>query len=240
MLDGLQPIKIDSLKEVCINRLEDLILSGAYSVGERLPPERELAKKLGVSRPVVHEAIVDLAVKGLVSMTPRIGTVVNDYRRQGSIALLTSLLEYHDGKLDPKLLEGMLNMRLLVEMENARLAARNRTDAQLEEFDRLLQQEAQADPSDIETITQLDFEFHLLVTIATDNLLYPLLINSFKPVYTNLTGQFFEDISVVPVVFDFHRQLVDAIRSRDEQKATDIMYKLLKHGEERLKEIVSK
>jgi GntR family transcriptional regulator, transcriptional repressor for pyruvate dehydrogenase complex len=239
MLDGLQPIKSESLKDVCIRRFEELILSGAISVGERLPPERELAKKLGVSRPVVHETIVDLATKGLVSMTPRIGTVVNDYRRQGSIALLTSLLEYHKGKLNPKLLDGMLNMRLLVEMENARLAAKNRTDAQLAEFDDLLRREAKADHADIEAITQLDFEFHLLITITTDNLLYPLLINSFKPVYTNLTGQFFKDISVVPVVFEFHRQLVDAIKDRNEQKATEIMYKLLTHGEERLREIVS-
>jgi GntR family transcriptional regulator, transcriptional repressor for pyruvate dehydrogenase complex len=239
MLDGLHPIKSESLKDGCIRRFEELILSGAFSVGERLPPERDLAKRLGVSRPVVHEALVDIAAKGLVSMTPRIGATVNDFRRQGSISLLTSLLEYHQGKIDPKLLEGMLNMRLLVETENARLSAKNRTDAQLKEFDNLLEQEARANHFEIEAITQLDFEFHLLVTIATDNLLYPLLINSFKPVYTNLTSQFFQDKSVVPVVFDYHRQLVDAIREHNEQKSMDIMWKLLKHGEERLKEIVS-
>jgi DNA-binding FadR family transcriptional regulator len=188
----------------------------------------------------VHEALVDIAAKGLVSMTPRIGATVNDFRRQGSIALLTSLLEYHQGKLDPKLLEGMLNMRLLVETENARLSAKNRTNAQLKEFDALLEQEAQANHSNTEAVTQLDFEFHLLITISTDNLLYPLLLNSFKPVYTNLTSQFFQDQSVVPVVFDFHRKLVDALRARDEQKAVDIMWRLLKHGEDRLKAIVSK
>jgi GntR family transcriptional regulator, transcriptional repressor for pyruvate dehydrogenase complex len=239
MLDGLHPIKTDRLKDVCIRRFEELILSGAFSVGERLPPERDLAKRLGVSRPVVHEALVNIAAKGLVSMTPRIGATVNDFRRQGSIALLTSLLEYHQGKLDPKLLEGMLNMRLLVETENARLAAKNRTDAQLEEFDELLEKESRANHADIEAITQLDFEFHLLVTIATDNLLYPLLINSFKPVYTNLTSQFFQDASVAPKVFDFHRQMVAAIQERNEQKSADIMWKMLKHGEERLRGIIS-
>jgi DNA-binding FadR family transcriptional regulator len=239
MQNGLHPIKSESLKDICIRRFEELILSGAFSVGERLPPERDLAKRLGVSRPVVHEALVDIAAKGLVSMTPRIGATVNDFRRQGSIALLTSLLEYHQGKLDSKLLEGMLNMRLLVETENARLAARNRTDAQLEEFHELLDEESRVNHTDIESITQLDFEFHLLVTIATDNLLYPLLLNSFKPVYTNLTSQFFQDASVVPKVFDFHRQMVTAIKDRDEQKSVDIMRKLLKHGEDRLREIFS-
>ena len=216
-----------------------MILSGTLSVGEKLPPERELAKRLGVSRPVVHEALVNLAAKGLVSMTPRIGTVVNDFRRQGSIALLTSLLEYHNGKLDPGLLEGMLNMRLLMEVENARLAAKNRTESQVDELKAVVRQEAESDLTDIETITGLDFEFHLIIAIATGNLLYPLLLNSFKPVYTNLTQKFFQDESVVPVVFGFHKDLADAISHRNEQAAADTMLRMLKHGEKRLKKITS-
>lgn len=216
-----------------------MILSGTLSVGEKLPPERELAKRLGVSRPVVHEALVDLAAKGLVSMTPRIGTVVNDFRRQGSIALLTSLLEYHNGRLDPGLLEGMLNMRLLMEVENARLAAKNRTESQVDELKAVVRQGAKSDPTDIETITGLDFEFHLIIAIATGNLLYPLLLNSFKPVYTNLTQKFFQDESVVPVVFGFHKDLADAISHRDEKAAADTMLRMLKHGEKRLKKITS-
>jgi len=240
MLNGLYPLKTDSLKEICIKRFEGLILSGAFSVGERLPPERELAKKLGVSRPVVHEALVDIATKGLVTMTPRKGTVVNDFRREGSVVLLTSLLEYHNGKLDPDLLEGLLNMRLLVEIENARLAAKHRTDAQLEEFKHVLKIESKIDHTDIDAVTGLDFEFHLILAISTDNLLYPLLLNSFKPVYTNLSGQFFKDVSVVSVVFDFHKKIVAAISARDAERAADIMHKMLIHGEERLRKIIAR
>ncbi len=240
MLDRLRPVRSDSLKEACVRRFEELILSGALAVGEKLPPERELARHLGVSRPVVHEALVDLAAKGLVSMTPRIGTIINDYRRQGSITLLTSLLAYQDGKLDPRLLEGMLNMRLLVETENARLAAKNRTDEQILEFHRITGREQAASAADIDAVTQLDFEFHLTVTIATDNLLYPLLINSFKPVYTNLSRQFFTDTSVVEEVFAFHSELVSAIADQDEPAAADVMWRMLKHGEDRLRNIVSR
>lgn len=240
MLDGLEPVKTESLKDICIKRFEGLILSGTFSVGERLPPERELAKKLGVSRPVVHEALVDIATKGLVTMTPRKGTVVNDFRRKGSVVLLTSLLEYHDGKLDPDLLEGLLNMRLLVEIENARLAAKNRTDAQLEEFNRVLDIETKIDHDDIDAVTALDFEFHLILAISTDNLLYPLLLNSFKPVYTNLSGQFFKDVSVVSDVFAFHKKLVAALSDQDAERAADIMHKMLSHGEDRLRKIIAR
>ncbi|MBW1983231.1 MAG: FadR family transcriptional regulator, partial [Deltaproteobacteria bacterium] len=95
MQELLKPIKSESLKEIFISRFENLILSGKLSIGQKLPSERELAIQLGVSRPVVHEGLVDLASKGLITLTPRIGTVVNDYRTEGSLTMLTSLFNYH-------------------------------------------------------------------------------------------------------------------------------------------------
>jgi len=239
MFDGLEPLKAESLKDVCIRRFEGMILSGAVAVGEKLPPERELAVRLGVSRPVVHEALVDLAVKGLVRLTPRKGSLVNDFRRQGSVTLLTSLLEYQNGRLDARLLDGLLNMRLLIETENARLAAENRTPAQMEELSALIALESAADPADTDAVTRLDFEFHLLLAIATDNLLYPLLLNSFKPVYTNLSGQFFKDSALVETVFAFHKEIVSAIAEKDQQQAAERMGRMLSHGEDRLRKIIA-
>lgn len=239
LIEGLEPLKAESLKEVCIRRFEGMILSGAVGVGEKLPPERDLAARLGVSRPVVHEALVDLAVKGLVSLTPRKGAVINDFRRQGSLTLLTSLLEYQNGRLESRLLDGLLNMRMLVETENARLAAENRTPAQMEELNALVTLESAADPEDTDAVTRLDFEFHLLLAIATDNLLYPLLLNSFKPVYTNLSGQFFEDTALVKTVFGFHKEIVTAIAEKDARQAAERMGRLLSHGENRLRTIIA-
>ena len=240
MLDTLKPVKTESLKEVCIRRFEELILSGKLPVGKKLPPERELASQLGVSRPVVHEALVEIAAKGLVSMVPRIGTTVNDYRREGSVAILTSLISYHNGMLDPKLLESLLAMRKLMEKENAKLAALNRTDEHIKEFKEILLQEEDVDHREIDQITLMDFNFHHLVAMATDNLSYPMLLNSFKPVYTSLSGQFFQDPEVIPVVFDFHKKLVDAIEKKDERKSVDIMHRILVHGEDRLREFIAK
>ena len=101
MREMLQPLRAASLKDVFIERLEELILSGKVSMGEKLPSERALALQLGVSRPVVHSGLVELAARGLVTLTPRVGAVVNDYRRQGSLALLNSLISYRRGALDP-------------------------------------------------------------------------------------------------------------------------------------------
>ncbi len=58
MQELFEPIRTESLKDVFIRRFEDLILSGKFPVGQKLPSERELALQLGVSRPVVHEGLV--------------------------------------------------------------------------------------------------------------------------------------------------------------------------------------
>jgi GntR family transcriptional regulator, transcriptional repressor for pyruvate dehydrogenase complex len=235
MRELLTPLKTESLKEVFISRFEGLILSGRLSMGQKLPSERELALQLGVSRPVVHEGLVDLATKGLISMKPRAGAVVNDFRREGSITLLNSLLNYHQGSLSPEILQGMMDMRRLIETETARLAARNRTGDHLSQFRELLQEESAAHFGKTECITDLDFRFHHLVAMASGNVIYPLFLNSLEEVYTNLSGVFFSDRTVLSAVFGFHKGMFEAIRKNDEKKSASIMKQILDHGEERLK-----
>jgi GntR family transcriptional regulator, transcriptional repressor for pyruvate dehydrogenase complex len=210
MQEILMPIKTESLKDVFVSRFEEFILSGKLSIGQKLPSERELALQLGVSRPIVHEGLVDLAAKGLVTIKPRVGTIINDYRKQGSLAILSSLINYHDGFIEPKLLDSMLEMRLLFEVEAARLAALRRTDDHMEAFKGILEKEEKASRAKIEKVVGLDFEFHHLVSIASGNVVYPLLINSFSQVYTNLSRQFFSDKKLIPHVFRFHGEMVEA------------------------------
>ena len=234
MQDLLQPISTTSLKELFIRQFEELILSGAFPIGQKLPSERELAMRLNVSRPVVHEGLVDLAAKGLITLIPRVGTIVNDYRKEGSLSLLSSLVNYHQGDLEPELLSSLLEMRLLFEVETARRAALHRTQDQLKSFRRLLQQEAATNHRDADGISALDFEFHHLVALASGNHIYPLLLNSFKNCYLNLAGQFFSDATVVPEVFAFHEAMVKAVDEKDENRAAQIMQRMLNHGAEHL------
>jgi DNA-binding FadR family transcriptional regulator len=237
--DILRPIRKESLKDVFVARFEDLILSGKFSIGEKLPSERELALRLGVSRPVVHDGLMDLVSKGLVSMKPRVGTIVNDYRREGSLSMLTSLVNYQNGKLDPRLFESMVEMRMLFEVETARLAAVRRTKEQLEELKGLLEEEAKVDSREIQRIAEFDFGFHHLVAMATGNFIYPLLLNSFRQVYTSFTKRFFADPEMVSVVFGFHRELAEAIEGKDETRAVEVMTRLLNHGRDRLQAMMA-
>jgi GntR family transcriptional regulator, transcriptional repressor for pyruvate dehydrogenase complex len=240
MREILKPLKADSLVEVFISRFENLILTGKIEIGMKLPSERELALQLGVSRPVVHEGLVDLAAKGLVTMRPRVGTVVNDYRREGSLAILNSIINFQQGDLDEALMESLLQTRLLMETETARLAAENRSDEHIQEFHNIVSAEERARPAELKTITDLDFSFHHLMGMASGNIIYPLLINSFKPVYKNFTMLFFSDPAMVPETVDFHRRMVKAIEEKDPDKATAIMHEMLAHGEHHLRKILGR
>jgi GntR family transcriptional regulator, transcriptional repressor for pyruvate dehydrogenase complex len=235
---NLQPFKMHSLKDACIARLEGLILSGELKAGEKLPPERELAARLSISRPVLHEALVDLAAKGLVTIAPRHGVTINDFRTDGSLAILSSLLSFHEGGLDPDMMQSLLDMRLLLETETARLAALQRSAGHLRQLEDILAREAAGDRSDPAALTELDFSFHLLVALASGNLIYPLIINSFKSVYTALTGAFFRKYpssTVIDQVAAFHARLVSTIQAGNSPAAGRIMEEMLKHGESLLK-----
>lgn len=235
----LQPIQSASLKELFIQKFEKLIFSGYFKIGEKLPPERDLAAKLGVSRPVVHEGLVDLAAKGLVTMTPRRGSVINDFRRHGSLFMLNSLFEYGEGEVSDKLLDSLLDLRRLVETENARQAAMHRTQAHLDALQALLAREAGADPDQAGPMAELDFEFHLLLALASENLVYPLLLNSMKCFYLSISCRFFSDPCVVPQVLGFHAGLVKAVETKDRDEAGRVMDEMLTHGQVHLKRLIA-
>jgi DNA-binding FadR family transcriptional regulator len=216
-----------------------MILSGQMVSGQQLPPERQLAEDLQVSRPVLHQALVDLAGKGLVEIVPRRGVFVSDFQTSGSCALLTALLTYHQGDLDPALMESLVEMRLLMEVETARLAARRRTEAHVQQFLALLDNEASADLSDAQALAEADFLFHQLVAQASGNFMYLLIINSFKPVYLNITLRFFaqhRDSKIPAEVFAHHRRLVEAIADQKSESAAAIMTEMLQHGVEHLEQ----
>ncbi len=230
----IEPLQVNSLKSACVARLEELILSGELKTGERLPAERDLAARLGVSRPVLHEALVDLAAKGLVTINPRRGVEISDFRKSGSTAILSSLLTFHNGEIDPKFVNSLFAMRMLVETETARLAAEHISDDQLKELREIIRQEKTLDRANLSKLVELDFELHLLISIASDNLAYPLILNSFKTVYTHFTSAFYVKAASLPVideVMTYHEKLANAIAAHDTLQSAETMKQMLIHGE---------
>lgn len=77
-----------SLKELFVQKLQGMILSGELPMGEKLPSERELCQQMGVSRAVVNGGITELARQGFLEVRPRQGAYVADYRRDGNMETL--------------------------------------------------------------------------------------------------------------------------------------------------------
>ncbi len=233
----LEPLTVPSLKEECVSRLERLILSGQLQIGQRLPSERDLAQTLGVSRPILHEAVVDLASKGLVTISPRRGVFINDFRITGSFPLFLSLINYKHGELDRQFVTSLLEFRRLFEVETVRKAAIHNSPEQLSQLKRHVELERDSVDAPVKVLVDLDFQFHLLVALASQNLIYPLLVNSSRAVYTNLTGEFFRQVAGTPgvmEVFNFHSRIVEALANHHVEASTTAMMELLDHGEEHM------
>ncbi len=240
MTIDIQPIQSISLKDACIRQLESLILAGKFAAGERLPSERDLAAQLGVSRPVLHQAIVALDAKGLVDIEPRRGVFVCDFRKDGSIPLLNTLMTHSEGEYQPELLSSLMAGRTLIEVETARLAAEYRTDQDLTDLKSLVDSGKALAPDDVTSLVEYDFAIHQRVAIASGNLIYPLLINSLKSVHTNLAGVFYRgsDPWLIDRVRSDHACLVDAIRVGDVETSGSVMRRLLAEGEEYLHQLL--
>ena len=89
-----QKISSPSLKELFVEQLEDMILSGKLKVGEKLPPERQLAEQMQVSRAVVNGGLSQLEKCGFITVKPRSGTFVADYRKNGNVDTLVAIMKY--------------------------------------------------------------------------------------------------------------------------------------------------
>ena len=88
-----------TLKELFVKELESQILSGQLPIGTRLPPERELAASMQISRSVVNEGVIALAEKGFLDIRQRQGIFIADYRKEGTMDTFLSIVNYNGGVL---------------------------------------------------------------------------------------------------------------------------------------------
>ncbi|NEW36746.1 FadR family transcriptional regulator [Nocardia cyriacigeorgica] len=124
---ALQPVVKRSVSADVFEQIADDVLSGELAPGTALPSERQLAERLGVSRPAVREALQRLSAAGLVAVRQGDATTVLDYRRGAGLEVLPRLL-VRAGALDPAVARSILEARLhngpkVAELAAARVAA---------------------------------------------------------------------------------------------------------------------
>lgn len=177
-----------SLKEMFIQELEGMILSGKMVVGEKLPSEREIAKSMQVSRGVVNSGILELARKGFLIIKPRIGTFIADYRRTGSLETLISILDYNGGVLRSEEIRSILEIRQALSILSIRLAVPQLTQKDIDTLREYAEGIAKA--STCKEASARAFDFHHELAVLSGNMLMPLIYYSFKDAVLMLWERF--------------------------------------------------
>ncbi len=208
--------------------LQRAIETGAYSEGDRLPPERELAATFKAARSTVRRALDKLEEEGLVSRRLGSGTFV------GSAIAAGQRPAHLIDELSPLQL---IEARLAVEPFTTRLAVLHATRRTLDEMETVLAH-AEASVLDKDEFSKWDGEFHLLIARASGN---PLLLSVYRQInHVRLHAQWDamkEKILTPNVIMDYNRQhrgIFNALHVRDAQLAQSLISEHLEKAREDL------
>lgn len=224
------------MKELFVQAIEHLILSGELPIGAKLPTEREMAAQMKVSRSIVNLGLNELERKGFIEIIPRQGTYVADYIRKGKLDTLMSIVNYNGGQLNHNLFNSIMEFRIINEGEVAYLAAKNRTESDLENIEIQYQKVLAATTSQTvasETISQAIFDFHHAIFCATGNTIFPLVFNAFENIYIVTIATIFRYLKAEETT-DQLRLILEMIRRQDADQAKETMVALIQNGVERL------
>jgi GntR family transcriptional repressor for pyruvate dehydrogenase complex len=155
------------------------IVRGEIQPGEAMPSEDDLASQFDVSRPVIREAVKELAVIGLVESRQGRSTRVTPETEWNPFDARVLEARRELGAVDRVLLE-LLELRRLVEVGAAGLAATRRSDADLERMDAAIKA-MEANTGDFDRYTDGDIEFHDAILSAAGNRLLVRLIDLIGP-----------------------------------------------------------
>ena len=205
----------EKLSNSVVRQIEQLILRGILRPGERLPSERDLADKLGVSRPSLRDAIADLADRGLLVSRAGSGVFVADVLGSAFSPALTQLFSTHD-----EAVIAYISFRRDMEGLAAERAATlgSETDLKLIDtiFGKMEAAHQKRDPSDE---AQLDAEFHMAIIEASHNV---IMLHMLRSMFELLRQGVFYNRQVMfrnrmtrDQLLDQHRAINAAIQARD-------------------------
>jgi DNA-binding FadR family transcriptional regulator len=226
-----QSIEPRRLYRQIADQIRSLIRSGEFPAGARLPPERDLAKQLGVSRPSVREALIALEVEGLVEVRIGSGIYVQMQVGEGKGGGKGGGKAIHEG--DGGATAGpfeLLRARYVIEGETAALAAKSAKKAQVQAIEDALaamQQELDEDKQPLAG----DRMFHLRIAEATGNgalvaVVDMLWVDRTGPLYKQLEHHY-DSPTLWHTAMAEHRAVLKAIAAKDSAGARAAMQRHL-------------
>ncbi len=214
-----QKIEAEKLSSSVVKQIELLILRGILRPGERLPSERELAERLGVSRPSLREAVASLQDRGLLESKANAGIFVANVLGSGFSQSLIQLFASHD-----EAVFDYISFRRDLEGLAAERAARLGSDTDLEVVDRVFRKmEAAHSKRNPTEEAELDAEFHLAIIEASHNV---IMLHMMRAMFEMLREGVFYNRSVMfkqrttrDVLLEQHAAIHKALMARDAEGA---------------------
>lgn len=212
-----RPMQKSSLADGLVERLWEMIRSGAYQPGDRLPAISEMARSFGVGHPTLREALKQLEVIGVVKIKHGSGV----YVRSNEDILLVSNPVF-GGVVSKKLMLDLIESRIAIETKSVGLAARNATEEQLESMAALLQR-AEEHLDDDDELNASNMGFHQEIVKASGN----TVLAQLQDVLTNF---FQREQRVILDIYgsrekdhEEHVGILDALRRKDPELAQERM-----------------
>lgn len=218
-----------SLANRLTSQLEQMIIENRVQQGDRLPAERELARQFGVSRTVVREAVRALQAKGLLEVHTGSGTVVCSPSAAAVSQSMTLFLRAGRPELDYR---KVLEVRRLLEVEIAGLAAERRTAQDLQRLKDIL--EVTPNVTSREEYVRVDIGFHALLAQATHNELFVLLLDSIVEILRKVREMAFDIPSAPLRAYQYHSAIMQQVEQGNPDRARQAMRDHLEEAEDTL------
>lgn len=214
MAEQLSPVTRPRLYEVIVEQLVAYISDKNLSEGDRLPAERELAAKLGVSRASVSQALVALEVQGVLSVRHGDGAIL--VRRPTEERAIRALREHADRIPD------IIEARVALEVNLAGLAAARRTDAEMAAIDAAIAtMAAEVEAGDRGVLG--DEMFHEAITTAAHSSLLAKLMHEISGLIRETRIESLSQQNRPRASLEGHRRIADAVRRQDADEASRAM-----------------
>jgi GntR family transcriptional repressor for pyruvate dehydrogenase complex len=217
---ALNSEKNGTTAEEVVTRLRDMIHGGQLHSGDRLPPERDLAKLLGVSRPTLRAGIRSLSTVGILQSRQGAGTFVAEAEESPTLdsSPLRMLSALHGFTSDE-----MFEARLALEMSIAGLAAERATSEQMT----LMAEEVAGMFASLDEPEQYlvhDMQFHQTIAAASNNRILTALMNMVATILFDTRSKTVKRAKDLKQSAEQHRNIYRAMRERDSEAARGAMH----------------
>jgi DNA-binding FadR family transcriptional regulator len=208
-----------NLYQQIANQIEEMIMSDSLKIGDKLPPEYEIAKKFGVSRNVFREAAKILKERGLINHIPGKGAYIVKPSWENLIDTFTRLVYFSEVSK-----KQIFEVRRTLEVESTRLAATQANNDDIETLHDTIEQMKKSQ-DDINEWCINELKFHITIAKATKNPLYYALITPLANLMIDLfsDGYMKDKTKGVQLGITGHKKIYNAIKMRDEEVSANNM-----------------